>query len=61
MGERNFKVGLSAEQVTQATQQVPLQRVGNVDDAAGAVYLFCIPESDFVSGQLLLCAGGARG
>ena len=61
VGERDFKVGLSADQVTQATQQVPLQRVGNVDDAAGAVYLFCIPESDFVSGQLLLCAGGARG
>ncbi len=61
VGDRDFKVGLSAAQVTQATQHVPLQRVGTVDDAAGAISLFCLPESDFVSGQLLLCAGGARG
>lgn len=61
VGERDFKVGLSQRQVDGATQQVPLQRVGQTADAAGAVYLFCIPESDFVTGQLLLCSGGQRG
>jgi 3-oxoacyl-[acyl-carrier protein] reductase len=36
----------------------PLGRRGRVEDAAGAVFLFCIPESDFVTGELLLCSGG---
>ena len=25
---------------------------------AGAVYLFCIPESDYISGEVVLVAGG---
>jgi 3-oxoacyl-[acyl-carrier protein] reductase len=29
--------------------------------AAGAVYLFGIPESDYVSGQTLVCSGGLTG
>ena len=24
----------------------------------GPVYLLCIPESDFISGQVVMCAGG---
>jgi hypothetical protein len=27
-------------------------------EAAGGVYLFCIPESDYVSGQVLIVGGG---
>lgn len=61
VGDRDFKVGLRKEQVEVMTPSVPLQRVGQPEDAAGAVYLFCIPESDFVTGQLLLCSGGQRG
>ena len=61
VGEKDFKVGLSKRQVEAGTTSVPLGRVGRVEDAAGAVYLFCIPESDFVTGQLLLCSGGQRG
>ena len=58
VGERDFKVGLNKSQVEAMTPAVPLQRVGVPEDAAGAIYLFCIPESDFVTGQLLLCSGG---
>ena len=58
---RDYKVGLPRETVEVMTRQVPLQRVGTPEDAAGAVYLFCIPQSDFVTGQLLLCSGGQRG
>ncbi|MEM7001549.1 MAG: SDR family NAD(P)-dependent oxidoreductase [Pseudomonadota bacterium] len=61
VGDRAFKVGLQQAQVDAMTPAVPLKRVGQPDDAAGAIYLFCIPESDFISGQVLLCAGGARG
>jgi 3-oxoacyl-[acyl-carrier protein] reductase len=36
----------------------PLGRPGTVQEAAGAVYLFCIPESDYVTGEILLASGG---
>jgi 3-oxoacyl-[acyl-carrier protein] reductase len=61
VGERAYKVGLDQQQVEQLVATVPLGRVGQPEDAAGAIYLFCIPESDYITGQLLLCAGGLRG
>jgi 3-oxoacyl-[acyl-carrier protein] reductase len=61
VGGREYKVGLAQAQVDTMTQAVPLGRVGVPEDAAGAIYLFCIPESDYITGQLLLCSGGLRG
>ena len=61
VGDRDFKVGLAQSQVDAMVRSVPLRRVGVPEDAAGAIYMFCIPESDYVTGQLLLCAGGLRG
>ena len=58
---RDFKVGLSEQQMEAMIPSIPLGRVGQPEDAAGAIYLFCIPESDFVTGQLLVCSGGLRG
>jgi len=40
---------------------IPLGHGGTPDDAAGAVYLLCIPESDNVSGQTLVSSGGLTG
>ncbi len=57
---RDYKVGLARQQVENMVANVPLQRVGQPRDAAGAIFLFCIPESDFVTGQLLVCSGGLR-
>lgn len=37
---------------------IPLGRAGTPDEAAGGVYLLCIPESDYVSGQTLIVGGG---
>jgi 3-oxoacyl-[acyl-carrier protein] reductase len=37
---------------------IPLGRSGTPVEAAGAVYLMCAPESDYVSGQTLVCGGG---
>jgi 3-oxoacyl-[acyl-carrier protein] reductase len=42
-------------------RNVPLGRAGTPEEAAGAVYLFCIPESDYVSGETLICSGGLTG
>jgi 3-oxoacyl-[acyl-carrier protein] reductase len=37
---------------------IPLGRTGTLRDAAGAVYLLCLPESDYISGQTIVCGGG---
>ena len=37
---------------------VPLGRAGTTEEAAGAVYLLCSPESNYISGQTLICSGG---
>jgi 3-oxoacyl-[acyl-carrier protein] reductase len=58
VGGREFKVGLSERQIEGLTATSPLGRTGKPDDAAGAVYLFCIPESNFVTGEVLTCSGG---
>ena len=33
-------------------------RFGTPEEAAGAVYLFCTPESNHITGQLVTCGGG---
>ena len=58
VGGREFKVGLSEKQIEGIAATSPLGRTGKPEDAAGAVYLFCIPESNFVTGEVLTCSGG---
>jgi 3-oxoacyl-[acyl-carrier protein] reductase len=40
------------------TNQIPLGRLGTVEDAANGVWLFCTPESDYISGQVITVGGG---
>ena len=37
---------------------ISLGRPGQVAEAAGAVYLLCLPEADYITGQVLICDGG---
>lgn len=60
IGERKFKVGLDAAQVEAMKRLIPLGRAGTPEEAAGAVLLFCLPESDFISGEIVVAAGGLR-
>jgi 3-oxoacyl-[acyl-carrier protein] reductase len=55
---RELKVGVPSDALDMMHALTPLGRGGTPEDAAGAVYLFCIPESDYVSGQVLICSGG---
>ncbi len=55
---RSYRVGLTAAQIEGVQQSAALGRSGRPEDGAGAIYLFCLPESDYVSGQVLTCAGG---
>jgi len=56
---REHRVGLTQAQLGHVRQTTPLGRSGSPEDGAGAVYLFCIPESNFVTGEVLTCSGGA--
>jgi len=58
---REIKLGINPDLMAMMERAIPLGRGGTPDDAAGAVYLFCIPESDYVSGQTLMCSGGLTG
>ena len=58
---RDIKVGVNSDLLALMERSIPLGRGGSPEDAAGAVYLFCIPESDYVSGQTLMCTGGLTG
>jgi 3-oxoacyl-[acyl-carrier protein] reductase len=55
---RNIKVGVNPELMKMMEAQIPLGRGGTPEEAAGAVYLFCTPESNYVSGQTIVCGGG---
>ncbi|MFD6199372.1 SDR family NAD(P)-dependent oxidoreductase [Mycobacteriaceae bacterium NPDC060252] len=55
---KEIKVGVNPNLLAAMEQMIPLGRGGEPSEAAGAVYLFCIPESDYVSAQTLVCGGG---
>jgi len=42
----------------QVVPHVPVGRVGRAEDVAAAVRFFCLPESEFTTGQSLLIDGG---
>jgi 3-oxoacyl-[acyl-carrier protein] reductase len=56
--DKEIRVGVNPELLHQMEQMIPLGRVGTPEEAAGAVYLFCLPESNFISGQHVICGGG---
>ncbi len=58
IGGRTIAVGVQPERLKAAEATIPLGRGGTPEEAAGAVYVFCIPESNYVSGQVLVCGGG---
>jgi 3-oxoacyl-[acyl-carrier protein] reductase len=53
-----IKVGVNPDVLKNAESLIPVGRAGTAQEAAGAVYMFCIPESNYVSGQVLVCGGG---
>ena len=54
----SIKVGMSEQLAAMTEQMIPLGRAGTPQDAAGAVYLLCLPESDYISAQTVVCGGG---
>jgi 3-oxoacyl-[acyl-carrier protein] reductase len=55
---REIKVGVNPDLLSAMERMIPLGRGGTPAEAAGAVYLFCLPESDYISAQTVICGGG---
>ena len=55
---RKFRVGLLKEGRDAVRAQIPLGRIGTPEEAAGGVLLLCLPEADYISGQVLEVSGG---
>lgn len=55
---RDFAVGFSAEAQEDLEKLIPMGRPGTPEEAAGAVFLFCLPESDYITGQVVVAGGG---
>jgi 3-oxoacyl-[acyl-carrier protein] reductase len=58
MDGQAIQAGIPEEMQAAVPGMVPLGRKGTAEEAAGAIALFCIPESDYVSGQILIASGG---
>lgn len=53
------KVGVQPALIEQLEQHaIPLGRMGTPEEAADGVYLFCSPESNYISGQVIVVGGG---
>ena len=57
---RELPVGLNAEAHQALAQLIPLGRPGSVEEAAGAIYLLCLPESNYISGECVTVGGGYK-
>jgi 3-oxoacyl-[acyl-carrier protein] reductase len=55
---KEISVGIPTKVKAGFAKMIPLGRAGTDEEAAGAVYLMCCPESNYISGQTILCAGG---
>jgi 3-oxoacyl-[acyl-carrier protein] reductase len=57
---RDIRVGVNPETLKMHAQRNPLGRGGTPEEAAGGVYLFCSPESNYITGQTIAVAGNLQ-
>jgi 3-oxoacyl-[acyl-carrier protein] reductase len=60
VGEKQVRVGMQAAVREQMQKVIPLGRLGTPEEAADAVFFFCSPLSDYVTGEVLICGGGVH-
>ena len=53
-----IQMGIPAASLSAFRANIPLGREGTPEEAADGVYLFCAPESNYVSGQVVIVGGG---
>ncbi|HVG17528.1 MAG TPA: SDR family NAD(P)-dependent oxidoreductase [Blastocatellia bacterium] len=57
-GNAEIAIGIPGERLERTTPMIPLGRAGTAQEAAGAIFFFASPFSDYVSGQVLEVSGG---
>ena len=57
-GDAEISIGIPAERLERTTPLIPMGRPGTAMEAAGAIFFFASPFSDYVSGQVLEVTGG---
>ena len=55
---KEIPVGVPVQNVAAAKMMIPMGRAGTPIEAAGAVVALCLPQSDYISGQLIEVTGG---
>ena len=55
---RDHRVGLTDGMIEAIRGNTALGRSGTPEEAAGAVLLMCLPDSDYITGQILEASGG---
>ncbi|MEU0984623.1 SDR family oxidoreductase [Streptomyces griseus] len=55
---REIRVGLNADRAAMASKIIPFGRPGTAKEAAGAVYLLCTPDSDYINSQCVVVDAG---
>jgi len=55
---KTVAMGIPTKVAEGVKSSIPLGRAGSADEAANGVYLLCSPESDYITGQLLVVDGG---
>ena len=58
IGDRSIKVGIPQKSLDASMSIIPMGRAGTPEEAAGAVFLFCQQEGNYVTGQTIVCGGG---
>jgi 3-oxoacyl-[acyl-carrier protein] reductase len=53
-----LELGLTRKFRDTTEMLIPLGRIGTPEEAADGIYLLCSPESNYISGQVLLVSGG---
>ena len=58
IGDNEITMGVHPDMIKGMESMIPLGRGGTPEEAADAVFLFCSPESNYISGQVILAGGG---
>ena len=58
IGGREIATGIQPKHLEAMNDAIPLGRAGTPEEAAGAVYLLCTPEANYISGQVIVASGG---
>ena len=58
IGDRSIKVGIPVKNLEASMSVIPMGRAGTPEEAAGAVFMFCTDDSNYVTGQTIVCGGG---